>query len=76
MGIFVAGLVIIVGLVMIISGVDGTGLSLFEGLTGRTVTTKGGTNPPSAIEGAVPISATGTIPSTPANTTQGGVIAA
>jgi hypothetical protein len=38
MSLFVAGVVIILGIAMIVAGVDGTGLSLFTELTGKTHT--------------------------------------
>lgn len=36
MSLFVAGVVIVLGIAMIVAGVDGTGVGLFTGITGKT----------------------------------------
>lgn len=54
MGLFVAGLVIIIGIVAVIAGVDGTGLTLFEAAfgvdkTGQSITPQASSAAPSTV---------------------------
>ena len=72
MSLFVAALVIIIGIAMIIAGVDGTGLGLFTGITGLAPTTKASVGTPQATTSGSIVPAVGT--SAPAQT--GGLIAA